>query len=116
MGLYIKGIDMPIECGNCDFFREDYGHPYCFITEKHITFIGEIADFCPLIEIPTPHGRLIAEGSITDQLQEIEDITALSHIDLGEEPYDDTDEIMLPISTIRKILDRCITILEAEPQ
>ena len=53
MSIIIKGMDMPIECGNCDFFREDYGVPYCFITEKHIYFIGEIADFCPLIEIVT---------------------------------------------------------------
>lgn len=69
MSIIIKGMDMPIECGNCDFFREDYGVPYCFITEKHIYFIGEIADFCPLIEIPTPHGRLIDEDSVLDQVE-----------------------------------------------
>lgn len=119
-GIYIPNMEMPKTCFSCSF----NDGLFCSLIDDDADAllsdnpVEEIStrrlDACPLIEIPTPHGRLIAEGSITDQLQEIEDITALSNIDLGEEPYDDTDEIMLPISTIRKILDRCITILEAE--
>ena len=109
MSIIIKGMDMPKSCADCSVTCK-VGYEDYIATLS----MSERPDFCPLIEIPTPHGRLIAEGSILDQLQKIEDITALSHIDLGEEPYDDADEIMLPISTIRKILDRCITILEAE--
>ena len=106
MSIIIKGLDMPKDCVGLSIVI----HTENNMSRPLIIYKKDI------IEIPTPHGRLIAEGSITDQLQEIEDITALSHIDLGEEPYDDTDEIMLPISTIRKILDRCITILEAETE
>ena len=39
------------------------------------------------------------------QLKQIEDITALSHIELGEEP--EIGEISMPMSTIRKILKGC---------
>ena len=108
MSLILKGIDLP-KASNDDILiiLQSNGEARCNQQGKSEKTIEAI-------QIPTPHGRLIAEGSITDQLQKIEDITALYHIDLGEEPYDDTDEIMLPISTIRKILDRCITILEAE--
>lgn len=104
MSILINGIDLP-NSGQIKLIIRPHGKVW--VETKGI---GR----AEAIQIPTPHGRLIAEGSITDQLQEIEDITALSNIDLGEEPYDGTDEIMLPISTIRKILDRCITILEAE--
>ena len=59
MGVYIKNVDMPTDCGHCDFFKNYKGECYCYITDHPITFIGEIADDCPLIEIPIPHGRLI---------------------------------------------------------
>lgn len=59
MSIIIKGMDMPKSCGECKFFSGlGYGF-HCFLNGKHITFIGEIQDDCPLIEIPTPHGRLI---------------------------------------------------------
>ena len=52
--------------------------------------------------------RVISEDAISreyleEQLQQIEDITAMVHIDLGENPYDETEEITMPISTVRKI-------------
>ena len=53
MGVYVKNVDMPTDCGHCDFFSEYGGECYCYITKLHTTFIGEIADDCPLIEIVT---------------------------------------------------------------
>ena len=45
----------------------------------------------------------ISREYVEEQLQQIEDITAMAHIDLGEDPYDETGEITMPISTVRKI-------------
>lgn len=45
----------------------------------------------------------ISREYLEEQLQQIEDITAMAHIDLGEDPYDETEEITMPISTVRKI-------------
>ena len=56
MSILIKGMDMPKDCS------------YCILANKHINGLCEAkyycrleADYehCPLIEIPTPHGRLI---------------------------------------------------------
>ena len=53
MGVYIDGLDMPKSCGECKFFCGlGYGF-HCYLNGKHITFIGEVEDFCPLIEIVT---------------------------------------------------------------
>lgn len=65
MSLIIKGLDMPKSCGECKFFDKswiDGSVAWCNLTEQHITFIGEVADFCPLIEIPKGHGRLIIKN------------------------------------------------------
>ena len=47
----------------------------------------------------------IKREDFENQLMEIEKITMMSHIDLGEEP--ETGEISMPISTVRNILKKC---------
>lgn len=67
MSIIIKGMNMPKNCGECRLYVDSIQtpdkkydcNPFCFATGKNITFIGELEDFCPLVEIPTPHGRLI---------------------------------------------------------
>ena len=70
MGVLIKGMEMPYGCADCDFcggiIMPD-GIYYCDCPAeashgKNISDAinnGARADFCPLVEIPTPHGRLI---------------------------------------------------------
>lgn len=51
MGVYIPNMEKPKSCGECKFFCGlGYGF-HCYLNGKHITFIGEVEDFCPLIEI-----------------------------------------------------------------
>ena len=59
MSILIKGIDMPKNCGSCDYLRDDLESSYCYLMDKDISDGTIRAEFCPLIEIPTPHGRLI---------------------------------------------------------
>ena len=59
MGVYIPNMNKPKECKECqwhlDFYIEDKQvGGLCTITEK-----DDKENTCPLIEIPTPHGRLI---------------------------------------------------------
>ena len=67
MSILIKGIDLPIFCENCFAYHSDEsGYKGCFIT-MHIDTRDEcqsIQTLCPLIEIPTPHGRLIDRDDI----------------------------------------------------
>ena len=66
MGIYIKLLKAPASCCKCRFSRwSNYGQCYmCNVCEKPITKLSSEyestkPDWCPLVEIPEPHGRLI---------------------------------------------------------
>ena len=85
MGIYIKGMQMPITCGSCWFCHavKDW---HCRLTGKSFESYsvgwgnenntGENGqhpyirrDDCPFVEVPEPHGRLIdASEEITVQM------------------------------------------------
>ena len=68
MSVLIKGLIMPSCCDGCTF--SDWSnlhqtascklHDYdpCFADHSR-EYTDKRADFCPLVEIPEPHGRLI---------------------------------------------------------
>ena len=51
MGVYIKGMEMPESCKKC-------GVVSCGLYDADTWGIYRHPD-CPLVEVPTPHGRLI---------------------------------------------------------
>lgn len=56
MSLFIKGMEMPENCDDC--FLGDFYCEKC----QHIDgykMAGSRPFNCPLVEVPTPHGRLI---------------------------------------------------------
>lgn len=59
MDILIKDIGMPLMCDECPCYNEsDYS---CNATGRGVIeyrYDGR-PDNCPLVEIPTPHGRLI---------------------------------------------------------
>ena len=79
MSILIKGLIMPSCCDGCTF--SDWSnlhqtascklHDYdpCFADHSR-EYGDKRADFCPLIEIPEPHGRLIDESSVKDAIYE----------------------------------------------
>lgn len=68
MSILIKGMEMPKNCNECKFGtwsnlhqtaackRHDF-EP-CFKDHSR-EYMEKRADFCPLVEVPTPHGDLI---------------------------------------------------------
>lgn len=71
MGVYIKGMEMPMYWYECPFCSDGY----CFMIQDgddRICLVGSKEDThrnenCPLIEIP-PHGRLIIkDGEIVEE-------------------------------------------------
>lgn len=73
MGVYIKGMDMPKTCRDCGYcwVRKDmknceakYGLPI-----SNDRWDMERASFCPLTEVPEPHGRLIDADALADDLE-----------------------------------------------
>ena len=57
MSILIKGMEMPERCGAC-FLRVGG----C----KQRIYMEQPPKYCPLVEIPTPHGRLIDADAIQD--------------------------------------------------
>ena len=79
MSILIKDMEMPSCCGGCGFSdwsnmhqtlscSKHYFEP-CF-TDHSKEYMDKRADFCPLVEIPEPHGRLIDELRVIDAIHE----------------------------------------------
>lgn len=79
MGVYVKGLEMPKVCAECPFreVRYDpgyYNYEHCKALGKifnehslEIDVFEEKFNDCPLIEIPTPHGRLIDADKLKEK-------------------------------------------------
>ena len=65
MSVIAKNMEMPKSCYRCPMANDDFY--LCGATEKYLENDSEERrpDWCPLIELP-PHGRLIAEKTITE--------------------------------------------------
>lgn len=65
MSVLIRGMDMPENCCQCEW-HECYGGDYDWCHACHMTGTMPIenaetgrAEDCPIVEIPSKHGRLI---------------------------------------------------------
>ena len=62
MSILIKGMEMPEKCGSCDLFHVELPM-HCTVVKGHKTVGAPYGmprpDWCPLVEVPEPHGRLI---------------------------------------------------------
>lgn len=73
MSVLIKGMEMPESCFQCWFLHViNPGYFYCFASgeefEENFAMIkGRYAD-CPLVEVPTPHGRLIDADALRREM------------------------------------------------
>lgn len=55
MSVLIKGMVMPQCCGECKFMVDRW----CYASEDAYFVENKRHPDCPLVEVPTPHGRLI---------------------------------------------------------
>lgn len=68
MSVIVKGMEMPKNCMSCPFPAVGVDAYYCHCPtqdgkEYDFKDAETIPDTCPLVEVPTPHGRLIdADG------------------------------------------------------
>lgn len=82
MSLLIRGASMPKNCAVCPLERDVFGRAVCCgkadgnriatpIYEADLPstdFEERRPSWCPLVEVPTPHGRLIIkDGEIVEQ-------------------------------------------------
>ena len=65
MGVYIKGMEMPSCCMFCPISNSSgcgLMNPPVLMTSKEM--LADRPDWCPLIEIQEPHGRLIDADAV----------------------------------------------------
>jgi len=69
VSVLIRGMEMPQKCGQCKLYRAEYPM-YCRAVKGYRTVGAPYGmprpDWCPLTEVKEPHGRLIAEKTITE--------------------------------------------------
>lgn len=60
MSILIRGIEMPKRCEECRFYGVDCDAG-CWLEKQFVIrkFKQAKPDWCPLVEVPTPHGRLV---------------------------------------------------------
>ena len=63
MSVLIKGMEMPALCQECDLYIEGACYAKGYRDYRSIMDMSK-PDDCPLIEIPTPHVRLIDADAI----------------------------------------------------
>lgn len=70
MSILIKGVDIPKNCRQCDFTHGTrFGEILCtFLNEA--TSIKHKLPNCPLVEVPTPHDRLIDEAQAQKNIED----------------------------------------------
>ena len=80
MSVLIKGMDMPETCFDCAMFVSGW----CDAMDKDLTYeIGKTGkpDWCPLVEVPTPHGDLIDKGALNYNANYFEPLIHKADID-----------------------------------
>lgn len=69
MSVLIKGMEMPKHCWQCPF--HDDMDDCILLNQSCMKVWGETKhlDDCPLVEVPTPHGRLIDADALMQGAQ-----------------------------------------------
>ena len=67
MSILIKGATLPDNCWDCD---ADFAYKIgCELWQDYEEFCERRHPNCPLVEIPTPHGRLIDWDAFNSKLE-----------------------------------------------
>ena len=109
MSILIKDMEMPNACWACEGCDGDKKNGYFCILHKDaydlvdIDIFKEKPDWCPLVEIPTPHGRLIDERELYNKIESEFDGCCVYDV----APYE-------AVNDFEEIVDQCKTIIEAE--
>ena len=93
MSILIKGMKLPKDCRDCpmETFYVNCGDTRCRATNKLlaeeynvIPFSGR-PDWCPLVEVPTPHGRLIDADALKNYIENDGHTEAFAMAHIGRE-------------------------------
>lgn len=110
MSVLIRGMEMPKTCVECNFHRyHSLGEYVCVATP--LLYPMNLAnykcgrkDFCPLVEVPTPHGRLIDADAFDERVR----------VAGGMSEEELTEDFKDGVQTVLYMLSKQPPIIEAE--
>ena len=74
MSILIRGKEMPKSCEECPFLDDIGPYATCTLTNEYLALAPKTENWrlydCPLIEVPTPHGRLIDADALRKSFKE----------------------------------------------
>ena len=82
MGVYVKNMSMPKSCEECDFCDYEQGNCLANKLQNTLPHDDRKKDWCPLVEVSEPHGRLIDEAIVLEMIRKsmgIKDLSFLYH-------------------------------------
>lgn len=68
MSVLIKGMGMPESCCVCPVNMESCNYGFEYLRD-HPELYERRAENCPIVEVPTPHGRLIDADAFEANMQ-----------------------------------------------
>ena len=102
MSVIVRGMEMPKTCCDCPIFVDGGYDSWCGITDNSMAeneALTKRNPNCPLVEIPTPHGRLGDLDALKAQYK------------YGEA---DSEDERLWMMNIRRAITNAPTVIEAE--
>lgn len=73
MSVLIKGMKMPENCGECIWIQRGYPDWCDLPMGKDLYNDKKRPDWCPLVEVPTPHGPLIDKDALLGHMKKTHD-------------------------------------------
>lgn len=72
MSLIIKGMEIPPKCRSCPCCADDGLVDFCSAVDTAVVVdnLDQKLSCCPLVEIPTPHGRLIDADKLLEAMSQ----------------------------------------------
>ena len=104
MSILVKGIEKPKDCGVCPFKLDgwpDEWEMHCKLLGRQVGYFykkSKVPKDCPIVDVPTPHGRLIDADMLESLIYE-----RISDLNYKADAFD-----------ILRIVQNMQTIIEAE--
>lgn len=125
MSILIKGMAMPETCGDCLFYGLESagnGMYYDFCRCKNCILYNDVDettyDDCPLVEVKTPHGRLIDADAYCDKMGKRQEAAHTwmyeATMNANDEGYDRAEATCCAFIESKLTLDNMPTIIESE--
>ena len=111
MSYIVKGKSIPDCCDRCVHLDDGGDYPRCRITDEQKGYRfntrNNVMNHCPLVSLPSKHGRLIDADYLAGVLQET--------IDSYPDKYNDGSALeKMIVSACKTYIEHCPTVIEAE--